>query len=180
MERNKVKKQKITVYGIVIVLALSMYFNFNLYKENNNFKVSKGAAYQDTVSLTLFYLNEGDVDVWIETLQKEENGDVLLERYIGNLNEIANGYRGMSANVQIIDEQIKNIIRQYRELEKNLVEGKDYQVFKEEINKNITFIRTVLEQVILDLEGEDEVLWYKELSDIETKTGNYIWEQYKE
>lgn len=130
--------------------------------------------------MTLFYLNEGDADVWIETLQKEEDGDVLLERYIGNLNEIANGYRGMSANVQIIDEQIKNIIRQYRELEKNLVEGKDYEVFKEEINKNITFIRTVLEQVVLDLEGEDEVLWYKELSDIETKTGNYIWEQYKE
>ncbi|MBU8908885.1 hypothetical protein [Desertibacillus haloalkaliphilus] len=45
----------------------------------------------------------------------------------------------------------------------------------------VTFLRNVLKQVESDLgKGENEVLWYKELSGFRTKTGDYIWDQYKE
>lgn len=180
MEINKMVLKKITVYGLLIVLALSIYFNYNLYKENQNFKVRMGAEYKGTFAITLVRLNEGDVDFWIETLQNEENGDVRLESYLGNLNEIVNGYLNMSGEVSIIGIQIEHITRQYQELEKNLDEGKDIEVYKEEINRNITFIRNVLKQVESNLgKDKNEVLWYKELSGFETKTGNYIYEQYE-
>lgn len=180
MASNKVTFKKITLYGLLIVVFLSIYFNYHLYKENQSFKVRIGSDYQGTVAGTLFRLKEGDVDFWVETLKNEENGDVRLERYIGNLNEIINGYSGMDSKVGIIRIQIKHIISQYRELEKHLNEGKEIEGYKEEINRHITFIREVLKQVQSDL-GKDgnEVLWYNELSGDDTKTGNFIWEKYK-
>ena len=180
MNKNQITLKKIIIYGVLIGMALSFYLNYQLYKENQNFKVRMGAEYQGTVAKTLFRLDEEDVNFWIETLQNEENGDVSLESYIGNLNEIINGYEDMSTKAGIIGMQIKSITRQYRELEKSLDKGRNIEANKETIQKNIAFIRNVLHKVQSDLgKSENEVLWYKELSGYETKTGNYIWEQYK-
>ena len=179
MERNKLINKKITVYGLLIIATLSIFLNYYLYKENQNFKIRMVSDYRATVVKTLSQLNEDDITFWVETLKSEEDGDVRLERYIGNLNEVIQGYNDMNGNISIIGMQIKHITEQYRELEKQLDEGKDIEIYKEEISKNIKFIRDVLTQVQSNLgHDENEVLWYKELSGLETKTGNYIWEKF--
>lgn len=174
------KIKKLTVYGLLIIATLSIYYNYNLYKENQNFKIRMGSDYRATVAKTLSQLNKDDISFWVETLKSGEDGDVRLERYIGNLNEDIQGYNDMNGKVRIIGMQIKHITEQYRELERNLDEGKDIETYKEEISKNIKFIRDVLTQVKSDLgHDKNEVLWYKELSGLETKTGNYIWGKFK-
>jgi hypothetical protein len=50
----------------------------------------------------------------------------------------------MSGKVSIIGLQIKHITKQYRELQRKLGIGKDIEVYIEETNRNIVFIRNVL------------------------------------
>ncbi|SOC15314.1 hypothetical protein SAMN05880501_10870 [Ureibacillus xyleni] len=180
MERKNMMIKKIVIYGLLLITTLSTYLSYHLYKENQYFKIGMGAEYHATVVKTLNRINENDISFWVETLKSEEDGDVLLERYIDNLNELVKGYDRMNANVGIIGIQIKHLTEHYRELESNLDEGKDIEIYKEEISMNIKFIRDVLTQVQSDL-GHDksEILWYTELSNDETKTANYIWKEFK-
>jgi hypothetical protein len=127
------------VYGLLIVLVSSIYMNYHLYKENLGYKVKIGIDYQVTIAQTLFHLREDDVDFWIKTLQ-EENGDILLEKHIGNLEAIAQHYHDMSGKIMIIGTQINYISKHYQELIKNVDEEKDYPEIKEALKKHIAFV----------------------------------------
>lgn len=59
-----------------------MVFNYYLYKEKIGYLKHIGSENKTTVRMTLNELNERSIDFWFETL-REEDGDVLLERHIG-------------------------------------------------------------------------------------------------
>lgn len=180
MERKNLIIKKISIYGLILITILLTYLNYHLYKENQSFKFGMGSAYRDTVVSTLYQINENDSSFWVETLQNEEDGDVLLERYIGNLNELAKGYDNIDGHIRIvIGSQIRHLSKQYWDLESNIDKGKDIEIQIEEISSNIRFIREVLTQVQSNLDDESETRWYKELSNSESKTVKYIWTAFK-
>ena len=179
MERKNIIIKKISIYSLILITILLTYLSYHLYKENQYFKMGMGSKYRDTVESTLYQINENDINFWVETLQNEEYGDVLLERYIGNLNVLVKGYDDTDDHIRIFAIQIRHLSEQYRDLDSNIDKGKDTEIHKEKISRNIRFIRDVLTQVQSDLGAESEILWYKELSNSETKTVKYIWTEFK-
>jgi hypothetical protein len=171
-------KSKILKYCFRLLLITSLILNYYLYKERENFIIQIGSANQATVRLTLNELGEGNTDYWIEALN-EQNGNVRLERHIGELNKLSQEFHKMSGEMSQIGMLLGETINQYYELEDSISKGENIEEHIIAINNRIQFINTILTKIDTDL-GEDEKVWYKELSGYETATQKYVWEKFKE
>lgn len=138
--------------------------------------MSIGAEYQITVRNTIF-----DLDVpsnfWLEEL-KNENGDVLLERHIGELKANANNVYKIGGKLQIIGEQLHYISKLYWTLEEAVNDGDTEKIVRlhEEILQLRNFVIKVLKDVDGNL-GENQIMWYKELSNPDSKTSKRFWDE---
>jgi hypothetical protein len=169
---------KLVKYALIIILIFSLITNFYLYKENKDFKNQLGSENQTTVRMTLHELSEGNTDLWIKTL-REENGEVALERHIGELNQYSQIFHRMSGEMSVIGTLIDNLSNHYYQLKDSVRTGRNIEETSLEINKRKQFIEKVLFQVNSDL-GDNQKLWYKELSGFDTETQRYVLEKFNE
>lgn len=169
---TKVSIRKRTLWIVLVAMTMSMVFNYLQYKENQSFKIRKGSDFQETVGLTLFRLEGESVDFFLN----EENEDVLLERYLGQLNALSKEYRDM--NINYLGYQIDYVKNQYRELAEDLEAGKEIKEHQENIEQVVNFITDILRDVQMSL-GEDgnEILWYRELSKGNSETEKLVRER---
>ncbi|WP_059173474.1 hypothetical protein [Bacillus sp. FJAT-27445] len=171
-------KGKIFSYCLALFLIASLFFNYYLYKENEGFKIQLGTEYQSAFRLTIHNLGDGSTDFWVETL-KEPNGDIQLERYVGELRNYSREFSQMGGQMSAIGMLLDEIIKQYYQLEYGVKNGEDVEDSKKAINSRIQLINTIFTKIEADL-GENEKLWYKELSGFQTDTQNYVEEKYRE
>ncbi|WLR52527.1 hypothetical protein LC040_06415 [Bacillus tianshenii] len=171
------KKYKIINYTLVLFLIISLCFNFYLYKEKQHFMAQVGAENQLTVRKTMNKLNETSVDFWVSRLQKEK-GDVYLERHLGELRQLSKEFHRMSGEMSAIGMLIDDIINSYSGL-MNKKHGEEVEGYKKEIEEKSKLINRILTQIDSHL-GENEKLWYKELSGFQTETQKDVWEEFKE
>ncbi|WP_223702072.1 hypothetical protein [Sutcliffiella deserti] len=174
---EKVLSNKFIKYTVVFLLIISLGFNYYLYKEKEGYMIQLGVENHLTVARTLNEISDVNTDDWIEILE-ENKGDVLLERYIGELRRLSREFHGMSGMTPI-GMLIDDTIRQYYALEDGMKSGKNIEVYKRAIEENIQFKKTILSQINSEF-GEDEKLWYKELSGFQTKTQKEIQEKFIE
>jgi hypothetical protein len=168
----------IVKYVLFLILITSFIVNYYLYKENVGFINRIGSENLATVRLTLHELDEVSTDLLIETL-KEEDGDVLLERHIGELIQFSQKFYRMSGQMSTIGILLDHLINLYYQLEVSVQSGKNIEDYRNEINKSLHFIETVLNQINSDL-GDNQKLWYKELSGFDTETQKYVWAKFKQ
>jgi hypothetical protein len=169
---------KIVNYVLILILITSLIVNYYLYKENVSFMNRIGSENLATVRLTLHELDDGSKDFFIETL-KEEDGDVLLERHIGELNQFSQKFYRMSGQMSVIRILLDQLINLYYQLQVSVQNGKNIEDNRNEINKRLKFIETVLNQINSDL-GDNQKLWYKELSGYDTEIQKYVWAKFKQ
>jgi hypothetical protein len=168
----------IVKYVLIIILIFSTITNFYLYKENNDFKSQLGSENQTAVRMTLHELNDGNTDLWIKTL-RDENGEVALERQIGELNQYSQKFHRMSGEMSVIGTLLDDLSNHYYQLKVSVLTGKNIEETSFEINKRKQFIEKVLYQINSDL-GDNPKLWYKELSGFDTETQRYVLEKFNE
>jgi hypothetical protein len=169
---------KLVKYVFILILITSLIVNYYLYKENASFMNRIGSENLATVRLTLHELDDGSTDFFIETL-KEEDGDVLLERHIGELNQFSQKFHRMSGQMSVIGIVLDHLINLYYQLQVSVQSGKNIEDNRNEINMRLKFIETVLNQINSDL-GDNQKLWYKELSGYDTETQKYVWAKFKQ
>ncbi len=160
-------------------MVVSMGLNYYLYHQNKGFKMSIGSDYLVTVRQTLFELNT-PIDFWIEELNKD-NSDVLLERYKGELETLADDFSDINGKIGMIGDQLRTLSDLYSELENTMRETDDKEnisEIREEIVKYQHFIVEILKDMENKLE-EDKLLWYQELSNPDSETTNKVWDEFK-
>ncbi|QOR67297.1 hypothetical protein IM538_03925 [Cytobacillus suaedae] len=163
-------------YTVVILLVTSISFNYYLYKEKEGYLMQLGADNQRTVRGILNELSEGNTDHMIKTL-KEANGDVLLERHIGELRQLSREFHRMSSEMSTIGLLIDDIIKQYYKLKVGVKDGENIEGYKREIEENIQFLESVLSQIDSEF-GDNSKVWYQELSGYQTETQKDVWEKF--
>jgi hypothetical protein len=170
--------QKIIKYALIIILIFSLISNFYLYNENNGFKNQLGSENQKAVRMTLHELSDGNTDLWIKTLS-DENGEVALERQIGELNQYSREFYRMSGEMSVIGALLDDLSNHYYQLKVSVRTEKNIEETSFEINKRKQFIEKLLYQINSNL-GDNEKLWYKELSGFDTETQRYVLKKYNE
>jgi hypothetical protein len=162
----------------VLLFVVSLCFNYYQHRQNKNYKLSIGLEYQITFRNTIFDL-EGPSNFWVEEL-KNDNGDVRLERHIGELQANSINFNKIVGYHRIISDQLQYLSTLYWDLAK-AVNDKDNENIIElnnKIEEHRNFIIKVLKEVDKNL-GENQILWYKELSNPNSKTSNSFWNKFK-
>ena len=132
-----------------------------------------------TVRKTLFEL-ETSTDFWVTKLNTED-GDVALERYRGELEALTDGFSEMGGSISILGEQLRKLSDLYAELE-SAVENEENSESISEIKEEIAAYKLFLTEVLSEVEndfGEDNLVWYRELSDSDSETSTRIWDAFK-
>jgi hypothetical protein len=169
---------KMVKYFLILILVTSLFTIYYLYKENTVLKREIGSENQTAVKLTLHELSEGSTDLWIKTL-REEHGDVVLERHIGELHQYCRKFHGMSGEMSIIGILLDSLITHYYQLKSSVQSGSNIEETSSAINVRIQFIEKVLNQIDSNL-GDNQKLWYKELSGFDTETQRFVLEKFNE
>jgi len=63
---------KLIKYTIILLLIISLAFNYHLYYEKEDYIVQLGAENQQTVRVALHEIREGQTDYWITTLKEKK------------------------------------------------------------------------------------------------------------
>jgi hypothetical protein len=169
---------KMVKYVFILILITSLGTNYYLYKENTSFLSELGSENQTAVRLTLHELSEGSTDLWIKTL-REEHGDVVLERHIGELHQYSRKFHGMSGEMSVIGILIDSLINHYYQLKASVQSGTNIKETSSAINIRIQLLEKLLNQIDSNL-GDNQKLWYTELSGFDTKTQSYVLEIFNE
>jgi hypothetical protein len=162
----------------LLLFIVSLTFNYYQHRQNNNFKLSIGSEYLNTVRNTIFDL-VGPSTFWIEELKKDK-GDVLLERHIGELQANAINFNKIGGQYQIIGTLLQHISNLYWDLS-TAVKNKDNDKIidlNSQIEEHKNFIIKVLKEIDKNL-GDNQILWYRELSNLNSKTSNLFWNELK-
>ncbi|MGM8216602.1 hypothetical protein ACLIA0_13665 [Bacillaceae bacterium W0354] len=169
--------KKILTSVLILLLVVSVGFNYKLYQENKDYKMSIGSDYLMTVRDTLFELSSPDNSYWLEVLE-EDHGEILIERHIVELDEIARGFSRMNGKVGVLGDYLKIQSRLYSELVQAVNERDDSKIIstQDEIDRHHQFLSRVLGEVEEEF-GEDTYLWYQELSNSDSETSNRIWDE---
>jgi hypothetical protein len=173
-----INSRKIVKTLFLILFILSLCFNYYQHRQNNNFKLSIGSEYLIIVRNTVFDL-EGPSTFWIEELKKDK-GDLLLERHIGELQANAINFNKIGGYYQIIGVQLQHISNLYWDLS-TAVKNKDNDKIidlNSQIEEHKNFIIKILKEIDKNL-GENQILWYRELSNPNSKTSNLFWNELK-
>ncbi|MFS0863833.1 hypothetical protein [Fredinandcohnia sp. 179-A 10B2 NHS] len=138
-----------------------------------------GSKYQTTVRNTIFDL-ESPASFWIEELKKK-NGDVLIERFIGELISNAHNFTEMGSELRIIGDQLLYLSSLYADLRTaiNNVDNDGIVKLNRQIEVHRNFIIYILKKTDNTI-GENQLVWYKELSNYDSKTSNLFMKELKE
>lgn len=161
------------------MLLSSVYFNYYLYQENEEFKVSKGAEYQRTVGLALFNLKGDDVELWIEELQEKESF-MRLGSYLGELERYSGEFHRMNGKISVVGMALDAMRKHYYDLADRIKNGEGFQEQKEAIQKHRSFIIDTLEYIENQLEDRHTKVWYKKISNHDSKISEDVWGKFKE
>jgi hypothetical protein len=170
--------RKLVKYIFILILITSFGTNYYLFNENTSLISEIGSENQTVVRLTLHELSEGSTDLWIKTLG-EADGDVVLERHIGELHQYSRKFHGMSGEMSLIGILIDSLINHYYQLKDSVQSGDNIEEISSSINNRIQFIENLLNQINSNL-GDNPKLWYKELSGFDTETQRYVLEKFNE
>ncbi|WP_142752198.1 hypothetical protein [Neobacillus piezotolerans] len=151
--------------------------NFYQYQKNLDFQQSLGASFQNTVRKTIFHLDD-PAGFWQEEL-KNENGNVALERHRGKLEANADKFNAMGGNMGVMGDQLHYLSKLYWNLAIAVSSGaENTRELNEQIEGHRSFITEALKETNDHL-GEDEMLWFNELSNPDSQTSKQFWEEFK-
>lgn len=164
--------------GILVCLSiLFLFISFNLHIENRNFKKSEGSQSYAIVRDTYSTLSQSYADKW-EHRVHDENGKALLKAHISDLREhrynfdffgYKSGTYEVSSSLHLISELLWWL-------------NEKGELSEEEIAKldnEVQFLITLLGTIQGDL-GSHSIKWYKEFHKKNSRTAQYIKEQYNE
>lgn len=172
-------KAKKLLYVNILVIAALILLNIYQYNKIADLEVSLGSDYQRTIRNSIFVLeNDGDPAIWIK-FSNEEDGEITLASHLGELTLLGRQYHMMNGKISMIGEILDSLADEYHHLALNIKNNRDYTQNKEEINKKIDFLITLLNNID-SISGENERKYYKEFTDTESKTSNLVWREYKE
>jgi hypothetical protein len=162
---------------LAVLLVVSLSFNFYQYHQNKNLKQSIGFDYQGTVRNTLFDLDT-PTSFWLEELKKE-NGDVLLERHIGDLLADASDFNRMGGTFRMLREQLHYISDLYWDLDKAIKQNIEFEIvtLHKKIEDHRNLILTILKETENNL-GTNNILWFKQLSNPESEASNFLLDEF--
>lgn len=180
-EDGAINYKKVLIFIVVLICAVSLGFNVHFYRKNKVFEETIGSQYKDIVRLTIFEVNgSGSKDFWLFQLKKT-SGQVSLGRSEGLLQEYADKIKNTNGKVGfVLGNQLMILSNQYDKFGEAVVNNNNYGVtiYNQEINSNKAFIIKVLKQLETNL-GKNDVKWYQELSNPNSKTSDMVWKQYK-
>lgn len=171
-------KKNIFLYILVVCLIASLIYNYILYKQNESFMIDLGTQYKYAAQNALFQLKEGATDFWLAELN-EVYGGVLLERHLGTLQQLSSEFNKMSNAANPIGLMLYSLADNYRTLAKQVYAGDNTDELTQIIEARIHFTRAVLNKMVNDF-GDNNKLWYTELSKYDSNTAKYVHEQFKQ
>ncbi len=170
-------KSKILVYVIIIICCSSLLGNYLLFKEVQGYKSAMGSDYKFAVRKTLHELEEGTTEQWIKVL-KEQNGGIALEWQRGELSKLSGEFHRMNGMVSSIGMLLDSVIEDYHLLRVNVNNEAALGNHKKEIDEAVRVLKDILVHIEEEL-GKDDLVWYEELSNVDSGMSHYVWEKYK-
>ena len=162
---------------VAMILVLG-YTSLNLVKENREYKRNEGSENLQAVNETIKILKEvydKDLSYW-EAKMKQENGDLLLERYISDL-RISEMYFLFLDTKNHRPNPITRIAIPLRSIGDTLEELKEEGTLNDEkkakMHEDVLLVRTVLGQIRTMADGKRNG-WYKEFRNGESDIANYV------
>lgn len=170
-------RTKRLLYLLILIIAVLVLSNIYQYNRNSDFERTLGYEYQRTVRDTIFVLEEGDVNLWLKTLQ-EKDGQFTLERHVGELTLLSRKYHMMNGKISLIGDELDSLANQYHELANNFISNMDYKLNEEEISNKSKFLISLLNEMD-SISGENERRYYREFTNSDSRTSNLVWREYK-
>lgn len=163
---------------LVAMLLVMGYVSLNLVKENREFKRNEGSENFQAVNRTIDKLKDvydKDLSYW-EAKLNEENGDILLDRYISDLRESEMYFLFLDTRNHR-SNPITRIAIPLRSIGDTLEELKEEGTLSDEkkakMHEDVLLVRTVLGQVRTIADSKRNG-WYKEFRDGESDIANYV------
>jgi hypothetical protein len=166
------------LYLLLTLFTITLVINFYQYKENEMLKTKLGYAFQRLVRDSIFELEGGNSEVWVNIL-KEEDGRISLERYIGDLNQLRYQFDITGNKMFVIGMQMDVLKNEYYAMADKLEEGEDIEQNKEKIDQIIDFLVSLLNEVD-SISGENEKRWYREFTNEDSRTQKLVWDKFKQ
>jgi hypothetical protein len=170
-------RTKRLLYILILIIALLVLSNIYHYNRNSDFESKLGHEYQRTVRETILVLEEGDVNLWLKTLQ-EKDGQFTFERHVGELTLLSRKYHTMNGKISMIGVQLDSLVNQYHELANNFKNDMDFKHNEEEISNREKFLISLLNEMD-SISGENERRYYREFTNSDSRTSTLVWREYK-
>lgn len=160
------------------VIALLIIITIYQHNRIADFESQLGHDYQHTVRSSIFLLeSDGDPDIWVKNMQEKE-GEFSLAAHIGEITILSRQYYMMNGKISMIGDMLDSLSNQYRELAVNIKNGSDYKQNEEQINKDLKFLISLLNEID-SISSENERRYYKEFTNSESRTSKLVWKEYK-
>lgn len=171
-------KARRIIYLNFAIIALLIFITIYQYNRIGDFESQLGHDFQRTVRGSIFLLeSDGDPNIWINIMQEKE-GEFTLAAHIGEITILSRQYYMMNGKISMIGDMLDSLANQYRELAINLRKGSDYKQNEEQINKDINFLISLLNEID-SISGENGRRYYREFTNSESSTSNLVWKEYK-
>lgn len=171
-------KTKYFINLTIFILAALILLNLYQYKKITDLEIQAESEYQRTVRDSIFLLeNDADPTLWIKIL-KEEDSEFTFASHLGELSILSRQYYMMNGKISNLGEVWDQLADHYKHLAFNIRNGRDYTQIEEQINKDREFLVMLLNDID-SISGENEKRYYREFSDSDSKTSNFVWREFK-
>ncbi len=157
---------------LFVLLIASLVVNYILFDNNKGFKGGHGAEYQLAVRQAIYTVNESEFHFVIDELKAGNHLPFKMwQRDIAFINTKLQKTRNI--NFKILGDYLNHIPNQIVILTERDVYPEDEI---EIIQSQVVFFHGILSKVDVDL-GEDQMKWYREVSNDNSRTSKYLREQ---